>query len=264
MNIERLKDEHRTSNIERRTKKKDGATSRFQIMELNKIKLRTEATSSFDVRRWTFDVGRLFFLIFFILLSMTGSASAEEWFTVKYVNDGDTIVLSKGTRVRYIGINSPEIDHDRQKAQPYGYAARDYNRQMVLNRKIRLEFDLERHDRYGRLLAYVFLPDGIFLNEHLLQMGYAYFLFRKPNLKYNQRLLEVQRAAMQAGQGLWNNWIEEKKRYVGNRNSMRFHLETCPQARKIKQRNRISFSTKWDAFRAGYAPAGGCIQEFWR
>ena len=235
-------------------------------MELNNTKLRSEATLFFDVRSALggFDVGRSFFLIFFILLAMTGSASAEEWLTVKYVNDGDTIVLTNGKRVRYIGINSPEIDHDRQEAQPYGYAARNYNRQLVSNRKIRLEFDRERHDRYGRLLAYIFLTDGTFLNELLLQKGYAFFLFRKPNLKYNHRLLQAQQAAMKARRGLWHNWSEGKGRYVGNRNSMRFHRESCSHARKIKRRNRTYFSAKWDAFHAGYAPAGGCIKEFWK
>ncbi len=223
--------------------------------------------SMFNVGRSMFDVqalGRLVCLILFILLVATGSASAETWFKVKWVNDGDTIVLTNGKRVRYIGINAPEIDHDRQKAQPYGYRARNYNRLMVSDRRIRLEFDLERHDRYGRLLAYVFLPDDIFLNEHLLQKGYAFYLFRKPNLKYNQRLLKAQQAAMKAKRGLWRNWKEATARYIGNRNSMRFHLETCPQARQIKARNRTYFKTKWDAFRSGYAPAGGCIKEFWK
>ena len=232
-------------------------------MESNKIKLGGEGTLLCDVRCWTFDVGRSFFLIFFILLTMAGSACAETWFKVKWINDGDTIVLANGQRVRYIGINTPEIDHAKRTAQPYGYAARSYNKQMVLNRKIRLDFDLERQDRYGRQLAYVFLPDGIFLNERILQKGYAFFLYRKPNLKYNQRLLKAQQEAMKARKGLWKNWKEHKKRYIGNRNSMRFHLENCPHARNIKRKNRIYFSTRWEAFEVGFAPAGGCIKEFW-
>jgi len=226
-------------------------------------KLRSGATSLFDVGRWMFDFRYSVCFVFLILFATTGTVSAQTWVTVKWVNDGDTIVLTDGKRVRYIGINSPEIDHDKQRAQPFGYAARTFNKQMVLNRKVRLEFDLERHDRYGRQLAYIFLPEGIFLNEEMLQKGYAFFLFHKPNLKYNQRLLKAQREAMKAKKGLWNNWSEPKKRYVGNRNSMRFHIESCPNARKIKGNNRTYFSTKWDAFEDGYAPAGRCIKEFW-
>jgi len=248
------------------------------FVKINQVKLRSRATSLFDVQRWTFDVRcsicsacrrigqtprREYWLIVFILLATAGYASAQNLFTVKWVNDGDTIVLTNGKRVRYIGINSPEIDHAKQRAQPFGYAAKTFNKQMVLNRKIRLEFDQEGQDRYGRLLAYIFLPDGIFLNEYMLQKGYAFFLFRKPNLKYHQRLLKAQQEAMQARKGLWYNWSEPKKHYIGNRNSRRFHMENCPNARNINRNNRTYFSTKWDAFKDGYAPAGGCIKEFW-
>ena len=91
------------------------------------------------------------------------------------MNDGDTIVLTNGWRVRYIGINAPEIDHENQKAQPYGYEARSFNRKLVSYRKFGLEFDQERYDRYGRLLAYVFLSDGSFLNERMLENGLAFY-----------------------------------------------------------------------------------------
>ena len=209
---------------------------------------------------------RIMAAVWFILILIFANArcvSSQTWVTVKWVNDGDTIVLTDGKRVRYIGINTPEIDHEEQRAQPFGYTARTFNQQMVLNRKVRLEFDLERHDRYGRLLAYIFLAEETFLNEQMLQKGYAFFLFHKPNLKYNQRLMKAQQEAMKARKGLWNNWSEPKQHYVGNRNSRRFHMESCPNARKINRSNRAYFSTKWDAFKAGYAPAGGCIKEFW-
>ena len=208
---------------------------------INQFKLRSVATSLFDVRCWTFNVRCSIFSVFLVIFSSVGDVSAQDLFTVKWVNDGDTIVLTNGKRVRYIGINSPEIDHDNQRAQPYGYAARRFNKKMVLDRKIRLEFDQERHDRYGRWLAYIFLPNGTFLNEDMLQMGYAYFLFKKPNLKYHQRLLKAQLEAMKAGRGIWSNWDEPKRRYIGNRNSRRFHLDSCSSAAKIRRKNRVQF-----------------------
>ena len=204
------------------------------------------------IRNWFF---------FLIIFATAKDVSAESWYAVKYVNDGDTFVLTNGKRVRYIGINSPEIDHDHQRAQPYGYAARRYNKKMVLDRKIRLEFDQERHDRYGRWLAYIFLPNGTFLNEDMLQTGYAYFLFKKPNQKYHQRLLKAQLEAMKAERGIWSNWDEPKRRYIGNQNSRRFHLDSCSSAAKIRRKNRVHYSTRWEAFKAGYAPAGGCIKR---
>ena len=232
-------------------------------MKTKKIKSRSNATSLFDVQPWAFGVQLSVFLIFFILFAPAEVAPAQTWYSVKWVNDGDTIVLTNGKRVRYIGIDAPEIDHDNQRAQPLGYEARAFNRQAIIKRKIRFEFDQERQDRYGRLLAYIFLPDGTLLNENMLHMGYASFLYKKPNIKYNQRLLTAQQEAMKAKRGIWKNWREQKKRYIGNRNSRRFHLESCAHARKIKSKNRLYFSTKWEAFEAGYAPAAGCIHEFW-
>jgi len=200
-------------------------------------------------------------LTFFLLTA--GYSSAQTWYTVKWVNDGDTIVLANGWRVRYIGIDAPEIDHENQKAQPYGYKAKSINKKLVLSQKIGLEFDEERHDRYGRLLAYIFLPDGSFLNSRMLENGLAFYLHRRPNVKYDKRLLQAQQEAMKSQKGLWRNWKEEQGRYIGNQNSRRFHLATCPLAKNIKWKNIIIFSTKWDAFYAGYAPAKNCIHEYW-
>jgi len=199
--------------------------------------------------------------IFFLVTA--GYSSAQTGYVVKWVNDGDTIVLTNGWRVRYIGINAPEIDHENQKAQPYGYLARSFNKKIVGSQKIVLEFDEERRDRYGRLLAYIFLADGSCLNSRMLENGMAFYLYRRPNVKYDKRLLKKQQDAMKAQKGLWRNWKEAKGKYIGNQKSKRFHQVTCPNAKNIKKKNRTIFSTKWDAFYAGYAPAKHCIQEFW-
>jgi len=205
---------------------------------------------------------RLALPVMFFLLT-AGYSSAQTWYTVKWVNDGDTIVLTNGWRLRYIGIDAPEIDHQHQKAQPYGYQAKAFNKKLLLSQKISLEFDGERHDRYGRLLAYIFLADGSFLNSRILENGLAFYLHRRPNVKYDKRLLKAQLEAMKAQKGLWQKWKEEKGKYIGNQDSRRFHLVACPLAKNIKRKNRIIFSTRWDAFHAGYAPAKKCIKEFW-
>jgi endonuclease YncB( thermonuclease family) len=201
--------------------------------------------------------------VMFFFLIAAGYSDAQSWYTVKWVNDGDTIVLTNGWRVRYIGINAPEIDHENQKAEPYGYKARSFNKELILSQRIRLGFDKERHDRYGRLLAYIFLADGSFLNSRILENGLAFYLHRRPNMKYDNRLLKAQQEAMKSQKGLWRNWKKKQGRYIGNQNSRRFHLATCPHAANIKWKNRTRFSTKWDAFYAGYAPAKNCIHEFW-
>lgn len=188
---------------------------------------------------------------------------AESWHHVRWVDDGDTIVIDDGRHVRYIGMNAPEIEHEDRGAEPFGYKAKAFNKKLVYRQNVRLEFDQEQHDQYGRLLAYVFLKNGTFINAILVSRGYAFFLFRRPNLKYDSILMKSQRESMSAGQGIWQNWRERNATYLGNKRSRRFHLPSCPFAKQISGRNRIVFSKKWDAFRAGYAPAKECVTRWW-
>ena len=201
-------------------------------------------------------------MVSLLLFGGLGESAAQTWQTVRWVNVGDTVVLTAGQQVRYIGINAPEIDHDNHKAQPWGYQARSFNKKLVLSQKIRLEYDVERSDRYGRLLAYVFLEDGSFVNARLLQTGLAFYLYRKPNLKYRNLLLHAQQKAMVSKKGMWRNWSEKEGQYIGNLKSRRFHNSSCPLAARIKSKNRVQFIRKWDAFHQGYAPSKKCIAEF--
>jgi micrococcal nuclease len=208
------------------------------------------------------------FLIFiclgaFIFLFIHHRPYAETYYHVKWVTDGDTIVLTDGRKVRYIGINAPEIEHDDQKAEPFASEAKSLNQKLVYRKNIRLEFDRERYDRYGRLLAYVYLRDGSFVNAELLTRGCAFYLYQAPNLKYDPILLAAQRDAMSQKRGIWQKWKEQKTNYVGNQRSKRFHLPNCPLAKGISVRNQVLFATKWDAFWDGYAPAKKCIKKYW-
>jgi micrococcal nuclease len=111
-----------------------------------------------------------------LLALCAGWGNAGEWAAVRRVADGDTIELSDRRLVRYLGIDAPEIDHEAGTAQPFGFEARARNRERVGSRRVRLEYDAERFDVYGRTLAYVFLPDGAMLNEALLVEGLAFCL----------------------------------------------------------------------------------------
>ena len=124
-------------------------------------------------------------------------------FFVKRVIDGDTIVLSTGERVRYIGINTPEIHHPRKGIEYYGPEAADFNKRLVLGKKVKLEFDAERLDRYGRTLAYVYLEDGTFVNAELLRQGYARTMTIRPNIKYADLFKRLQEEARRQKRGMW-------------------------------------------------------------
>ena len=164
--------------------------------------------------------------------------------------------------MRYIGINTPEIDHERHRAAPMSVEARSRNRELVEGWRLRLVYDQEKKDRYGRTLAYVYRRDGLFVNAELLKEGYAHVLYRFPNTAKTKILLSAQREAMEKGRGLWQ-LVGKNNRpghaYLGNRRSMRFHTHDCPMGKTMSPKNRVQLKNQWAAFWSGYAPASGCI-----
>jgi micrococcal nuclease len=203
--------------------------------------------------------------IYLSLLSIffhSGPSLAQTLYAVKWVSDGDTIILKDGRHVRYIGINAPEVKHADRKAEAYGYQAKNFNAKLVYSRRVRLEFDKEKYDHFGRLLAYVFLEDDTFVNQAILEHGWAYCLPRRPNDRYESVFLNSQRYAMLKKLGLWGQFNEKRGSYIANRRSKRFHQETCPFGKKTKERNRIIFKAKWEAFWAGFAPCKKCLGNY--
>ncbi len=196
--------------------------------------------------------------LFLLLLYAVGYAECSELYEVRWVDDGDTIVLKDGRRIRYIGINAPEVESEYSKAEPLGDEARELNRRLVYLKKVSLEFDVEKYDQYGRLLAYVFLPDGTFINNAMITAGYAYCLPKKPNVKYEELFLKSQQNAMLSNKGIWQNLNDDPVEYTGNSRSKRFHLKSCPFAGKIDKNSIKIYKGKRDAYRDGYAPCKKC------
>lgn len=127
---------------------------------------------------------------------------------MRRVIDGDTIELTDGRLVRYIGMDTPEVRRRIggrwvKDPEPFGEAATEMNRQLVEGRTVRLEYDVQTHDRFGRLLAYVYVGD-LMVNEELVRQGYAQPLTIPPNVRYVQRFREAAEAARHDGRGLWS------------------------------------------------------------
>ncbi|MEJ2588284.1 MAG: thermonuclease family protein [Deltaproteobacteria bacterium] len=178
---------------------------------------------------------------------------------VRNIFDGDTISLERGEHVRYAGIDTPEIDHESNKAEYMAYEATNLNRELVSNRRVVLERAPETRDRYGRVLGYIFLQDGRMVNDLLVSEGLAVVSTNPPNLKYRWRLLRSQRHAMASRKGIWRRLPKgETSSYVGNKRSYRFHTQDCPFGRRISKRNRIPLSSLYDAFWGGYSPCKLC------
>ena len=113
------------------------------------------------------------------------------------VVDGDTIVVEiagERERVRYIGVDTPELDDPRPEVRALARAARRANAELVEGRRVRLELDAEKRDRYGRLLAYAWIGDTL-VNEALVRRGYAAPYTYPPNVRYAERFVAAARAA---------------------------------------------------------------------
>ena len=124
---------------------------------------------------------------------------------VVLIVDGDTIHVRVGSRVekvRYIGVNTPEVHHPRRGEEPGGREATAINRSLVEARDVRLETDVQTRDRYGRLLAYVWVGDTM-INAELVRRGYAQDMTVPPNVRHQRLFLGLQREARDAGRGLW-------------------------------------------------------------
>lgn len=118
------------------------------------------------------------------------------------VIDGDTIKIEGDKVVRYIGIDTPETVHPSKPVQCYGKEASNKNKELVEGKEVKLEKDVSETDKYGRLLRYIWLGDML-VNEYLAREGYAYSSTYPPDVKYQDRFLEVQKQAREEKKGLW-------------------------------------------------------------
>lgn len=163
--------------------------------------------------------GAFFAFICLILLSnsfatakncTSHSLSSPQKATVKWVYDGDSLLLTDKRKIRIIGIDTPETKHHRQKAQAYGAKAREALRALLKkhNYQIFLRYGKERFDKYSRTLAHVYLPDGTNVSNWLLERGFAKTLAFPPNVKLANCYKKSEKVAQVKGLRLW--------RYKGN------------------------------------------------
>jgi micrococcal nuclease len=125
------------------------------------------------------------------------------------VLDGDTIVISGGERVRYLGLNTPETHHPDKLPEYCGQEAFEANRRLVAGKTVRLEFDERRRDQYGRLLAYVYVGN-LFVNAELIRQGYAQVSTYRENQRHHDEFIRLQKSAIDARRGLWGGCVDRR------------------------------------------------------
>jgi len=128
-----------------------------------------------------------------------GCATPPDVASVIEVIDGDTIIIEGGYKVRYIGIDTPEI---HTKVEAFGVEAREANRKLVEGKEVRLERDISEKDKYGRLLRYVYVGPT-FVNAELVSQGLARARAYPPDTRYQHYLEQLEIEAREAGRGMW-------------------------------------------------------------
>ena len=130
------------------------------------------------------------------------SCANPQTFKCTRVVDGDTIVLSNNERVRLIGVDTPETKHPQKPVEYYGKEATAFTNRMVGGKVVKLKYDMQKRDKYGRLLAYVYLMDGTFLNAEIIKQGYGHAYIKLP-FKYLEQFRQYEKDAREAKRGLW-------------------------------------------------------------
>lgn len=218
---------------------------------------------------------RHIFNIVFMIILLLGSVpslagyQAENWnipknlptYHVERIIDGDTIEVHKLGKIRYIGVNTPELHHPRKGKEPFGPEAYLVNKRLVLGKKVQIELDVQERDKYGRILAYVY-SGTTFINAYLMESGYAQVMTIPPNVKYADLFLKLQQGARQKNLGIWGQpqklSIPQSGQFVGSIKSDKFHRPTCQWAKKIEKENQIWFKDKNQAIQQKYQACSVC------
>lgn len=131
--------------------------------------------------------------------------SQDRWVTVKHVIDGDTFVTREGEKIRLLGINTPEIQHESSPEQPYGNEAKQALEHLLQRNQVRLHFDKDKKDDYGRTLAHIYLKDGRWVNGEMVSLGLAHVYTFAPNFEKANDLLLLEQKAREGGVGFWSH-----------------------------------------------------------
>lgn len=153
------------------------------------------------------------------LLNYFSDSVPAGYYTVLNVEDGDTITVDmngKPERIRFVGVDTPEIHDPRKPVQCFGQAAKEYTKRLIDNENVRLEADplSTNRDRYSRLLRYAYLPDGRLVQAEVIKSGYGFAMTSFPFLK-SAEFLNYQKQAMEGKRGLWRECNPTPNEYGG-------------------------------------------------
>ena len=152
---------------------------------------------------------QLIFLFTFLFFFAHAQLQENTWYKVSKITDGDTFyVMTKNSekfKIRLIGIDAPESYNVGKKFRKeyFGKEAKVFATNLLKNKKVKLTFDVQKIDRYGRILAYIYLENGVFLNQYLVENGFAVVATFPPNVKFVEIFTKAEKSARNKKLGLW-------------------------------------------------------------
>lgn len=152
---------------------------------------------------------QLIFLFTFLFFFAQAQLQENTWYKVSKITDGDTFyVMTKNSekfKIRLIGIDAPESYNVGKKFRKeyFGKEAKVLATNLLKNKKVKLTFDVQKTDRYGRILAYAYLENGVFLNQYLVENGFAVVATFPPNVKFVEVFTKAEKSARNKKLGLW-------------------------------------------------------------
>ena len=180
-------------------------------------------------------------LLLFSLFFIACAPVSQSEFKVIKVIDGDTVKLSNGRLLRYIGIDTPEVRIKKNgkfmyQPQPFSLEAKEYNRKLVEGKTVNVEFDIVKEDRYQRLLGYCFI-EGILVNADLIEQGLAVLYTYPPNIKHVKDFTKAQSRARKDKKGLWGFYeaisSDEAERFVNQIRTVRGRILSTYNSGKV-------------------------------
>lgn len=175
------------------------------------------------------------------------------------VVDGDTIYLDNGEKIRFVGVNTPERGVE-------GYiTSKNFVQKLCLNKKVGIDVDDSKHsDRYGRTLGVV-IVDGKNVNEMLLKEGLAEIMYMPPSEFYpydwgtsDTQVANTHSSSSSSHTSSSSSSSDSSGSYVGNSNTGKFHISSCPSVSKMSDHNKVYFNSRNDAVNQGYNPCKNC------
>ncbi|MBA4496195.1 thermonuclease family protein [Paenactinomyces guangxiensis] len=184
------------------------------------------------------------------------------------VIDGDTVKVKldgEEETVRMLLIDTPETNHREKGEQPFGSQAKRFVTKLLPpGKEVLLEKGENERDKYGRLLAYLYLDEQTSVQQLLLERGLARVAYVfEPDAKYEDFYRQLENSAKKKSLGIWSvrdyaradgfhpEAVEAEAQFVASKNSAVYHKISCSAAKQIKRKNRVFFRTEQEAIASG-------------